>query len=97
MAPAQPQGPEHEDPLLTVHVEAALDPYRHRLPPDDLAGLRAILVHFYTTNPVAARALDELRAAPVVGRSGALSRRDDAALQALASRPRPKRSRGGSQ
>jgi hypothetical protein len=95
MAPALPEGPEPEDPLLTEHVERALAPYRALLPPEALAGFREMLQLFYTTNPVASRALSELRKAPVVDESGELHKRDDAALEAAAKLPPRRRAPGG--
>jgi hypothetical protein len=78
----QPSPPE--DPLVTKYVEAALDPYRDKLPPQDLEVYRARLCLYYETDPEAVALLDEIRAeqqkAPVVAQSGEQSRRDEAAL-----------------
>jgi hypothetical protein len=96
MAPPLPQGPGPGDPLLEACVESALAPYARLLPPDDLAAFRAMLVDFYTHNPSAARALDELRKAPVVGASGTVERPSESALSERAQKARAKRAPGGS-
>jgi hypothetical protein len=73
-----------EDPLVTKYVEAALEPYQDKLPPEDLDVYRARLCLYYETDPEAVALLDEIRQeqqkAPVVGRSGPQSRGDEAAM-----------------
>jgi hypothetical protein len=44
-----------------------------------------MLVEFYTHNPTAVRALDGLRAAPVVDESGTVQRREETTLEAATS------------
>jgi hypothetical protein len=73
-----------EDPLVTKYVEAALEPHKDRLPPEDLEVYRARLCLYYETDPDAVALLDEIRQeqrkAPAVARSGEQSREDEAAL-----------------
>jgi hypothetical protein len=73
-----------EDPLVTTYVEAALDPHRDEMDPEDLEVYRARLCLYYETDPEAVALLDEIRQeqqkASVVGRSGERSRRDEATM-----------------
>lgn len=79
-----------EDPLVTKYVEAALAPCVGKMPPAQLALVRARLYHFYENNPEAVALLNQIReaqkAAPKVERSGDQLRRDPAILQEAARR-----------
>jgi hypothetical protein len=76
--------PSTDDPLIKKYVEAAVEPYRDRLPAADIEVYEARLYLYYETNPQAVALLDEIRQgqrdAPVVARSGEQSRLDEAAL-----------------
>jgi hypothetical protein len=80
-----PPDPSADD-LVTKYVEAALDPYRDEMPPEDLEVYRLRLYMYYETDPEAVTLLDEIREAqrphdaPVVERSGERIRQDDEAL-----------------
>lgn len=86
----KPTSPPAEDPLVTKYVEAALDPYRDKMPHEDLEVYRARLCLHYETNPEAVALLDELRQeqekAPVVARSGETPRQDEATLAEIVRR-----------
>lgn len=92
MASDSSPDPDLEDDLVRQHAEQALEPYRDRLPPEDLEGFRTALILFYATHPDAVEALNQLRKQPTVARSGERARRDDEALKQAVTR---KSSRGG--
>jgi hypothetical protein len=77
-----PSTPHHAplDPLVTEYVEAALDPYRDKMPPEDLEVFRLRLILHYETHPEAVALLNEIRAEQQekerrpVGRSGPRAR-----------------------
>lgn len=81
-----------EDPLVTEYVDAAVEPYRGRMPAADLEVFRVRLCLYYETSPDAVELLDEIRRlrqeAPVVSESGERPRRGASALAEAAERKR---------